>query len=442
MTLPNPFANDDEHERRRIIGTRTVFVLLIPIFVSVISFLILRTFIQRPLEGAPPMPPGDSPLIPIAVLVVFFSALIVLLRIGKPTVSAILLIGFWTLATTGGSLRAGVASYFPAMLIIPICAAGLLIDRVASLSLAALASILVLSIAWLETSGGITPMPVPPVLLSIQPLFALGFWIGLFWTIAALTSLFAGGLHQALQRSRAQAAELEKLRDQLEARVAAQTEQIRLQEREAATLEERTRLAREIHDTIAQGLTGVVVQIGAVQRALHAAPEEAPDHLLLAQRMAREALAEARRSVWNLRSPALEQAELGDALRGVVERQAAMLPGSSFHEEGQRRPLEAPIESALLRVGQEALANASKHAQTAAQIVLRYESEAITLTIRDNGPGFPSEVLERPVIPGPWGGFGLLGMRERLMALGGELRLSNNRGAVVEASIPLPKEAA
>ena len=95
-------------------------------------------------------PPG---VIGIIVMAVFFTALIILVRLGRPTVSALLLIGVWTLITTMATLHGGVASLGPAFLVIPICAAGLLIDGVASLSLAALATVLVVSLAWMERFG-------------------------------------------------------------------------------------------------------------------------------------------------------------------------------------------------------------------------------------------------------------------------------------------------
>jgi signal transduction histidine kinase len=437
-TLP-PDSHSDERQRRNGLVLRTLPILLIPFAVSIATFLIMRSVNQG--IGAvqpPPAPPfGVSPLVPITIMVIFFSSLIVLVRIGRPTISALVLIGVWTLITTASTLRAGVNSYFPALLIIPICAAGLLIDRTASLSLAALATVLVSSMAILEGQGRFVPEQLPQLFLSNLPYFSIGFWVGLFWTIAALTSLLAGGLHQSLARSRHQADELAKLRDQLEARVAAQTDQLLEQEREAATLEERTRLAREIHDTIAQGLAGVVVQLGAVQRALVAAPHEAPPHLDLAQRMAREALAEARRSVWNLRASALDHGDLGDALHGLVERQAALLYRVTFQQIGESRGLAPETETALLRVTQESLANAAKYAsESTVTVELAYLPEHVRLTIRDTGSGFAADVIERPAAPGPWGGFGLLGMRERIVALGGRLVLRNQGGAIVDVTVP------
>ena len=129
-----------------------------------------------------------------------------------------------------------------------------------------------------------------------------------------------------------QAEELRQLSEQLEARVAAQTEQILVGEREGATIAERARLAREIHDTLAQGLTGIVMQLGAAQRALAVALAAADEHLDLAGRMARESLAEARRSVWNLRSADLDRGDLGDALSGLAERQARIGATALFQQ--------------------------------------------------------------------------------------------------------------
>ena len=94
-------------------------------------------------------------------------------------------------------------------------------------------------------------------------------------------------------------------------------------------------------------------------------------------------------------------------------------------------------ESALLRVCQEALANVSRHADASAVLVtLDFQPEAIQLSIEDNGAGFGDDVLGAPPAPGPWGGFGLLGMRERIGQLGGKLILRNRDGAQVIARVP------
>ena len=202
-------------------------------------------------------------------------------------------------------------------------------------------------------------------------------------------------------------------------------------------LEERTRLAREIHDTIAQGLAGVTVQLGAAQRALEVAPADAHEHLSLAQKLARDSLAEARRSVWNLRAVALDRGSLTDALRSMVETAATSPIRRSYAETGEPWPLIPAAEGALLRVAQEGLANATKHASaTEISITLAFHPHAVTLSICDNGVGFAPHLLEEQPVPQLWGGFGLLGMRERLAALDGRLVLQNTPSAMVTATIP------
>lgn len=432
----------EETRRRSNLMLRTLPILLIPLVVLLVTGGIVRFVFGAPIERLPDRnstTPGLFLLVFVVVLVTFCSGLILLVRLRRPTVSALLLIGAWTSLTTVVSLQVGVDSIFPALLLIPICAAGLLIDKVASISLAALATLLIGCVAWLQLQGHIAPMGAPPILIRIQlPYIAASLWIGMFWTIAALTSLLAGGLQQALTESRRKAEELRRLSEQLEARVQEQTGKLLAQEREAAMLEERARLAREIHDTLAQGLAGVVVQLGAARRAhMTVGSEAAGKHFDLAERMARESLAEARRSVWNLRASTLERGDLSDALRGLAERQGNTALAVSFEQRGAARPLAPELELALLRVSQEALANVVKHAHAdQAAIVLDYAPDRVTLTISDDGVGFQDAVLERTTTPGPWGGFGLMGMCERLAALGGTLELRNGDGATVVASIP------
>jgi signal transduction histidine kinase len=199
-------------------------------------------------------------------------------------------------------------------------------------------------------------------------------------------------------------------------------------------MEERSRVARDIHDTLAQGLTGIVVQLGAAQRALEVAPQDAPEHLKLAQDMAREALAEARRSIWNLRAPNLERGELRDALAGLAQRASSEKTRVTFETRGDAWEMRSEVESALLRVAQEALVNVGKHANaTRAEVTLEYLPAAIRLVIQDNGVGL-SEPAQNA--NGPTSGFGVIGMRERIEQWGGKLFLTNDKGAQVEATIP------
>ncbi|MEW5721418.1 MAG: sensor histidine kinase, partial [Chloroflexota bacterium] len=336
-----------------------------------------------------------------------------LVRLGRATLSAYLLVGAWTLITTLLGVQTGVTSLWPALLIVPICAAGLLIDGAASISLAGLATVLVATLAWLEMNGftfAARMPPTPSTNTENAPAFASSFWIGVFWTVAALTFLLARGLQSALVSSRKQAAALSELSAQLERRVAEQTAELLQQEREAAILEERARVAREIHDTIAQGLTGIIVQLGAAKRATAIESPDAPQHLELAQRIARESLAEARRSIWNLRSPVLERGDLKDALASLVVRPLGADIQVRFEQRGAAWTLRAEVESALLRVAQEALVNATKHAQaTQVEVALEYADDKVQLRIADNGIGLDDETLRaQNVEMGPWGGLGLL----------------------------------
>ncbi len=432
---------DEERRRRGDLVLRAWPILLIPPVIALLTMFSIRALDGRSV-GEPPTSLPVGPVVGVTLLGLM-SAVIILARLGRPTISALLLIGCWTFATSVTWLSFGVTSFFPALLVLPICAAGLLIDRVATISLAVIAITLVILVAWLE-SQGLLPLginyrdPLRLVLSEYEGVLAATFWAGLFIAVAWLTALLAGGLQRALAQSRAQAAHLQQLSAQLELRVAEQTEQLLEQERAAATLEERTRLAREIHDTLAQGLSGIAVQIGAAERALRVAPDGASQHLELAGNLTREALAEARRSVWNLRAHALTRGDLPDALQRVAELTSWQGLPVSFSCTGAAIALEPAVESTLLRVAQEALANALKHSgATAAQLSLAFLPGAVRLTVSDNGQGFRAAELEQRFAPGPWGGFGLLGMGERVAALGGLLTLENRDGAVVLAELPL-----
>jgi signal transduction histidine kinase len=427
----------DESQRRGQLLLRTLPILLIPFFATFVIGLIIQLALGAPLGDRRQSPEPLGPLAPIVVIVIFFSALIILVRLGRSNLSVVLLVGGWTLVTTLFALRMGATSIWPALLIAPICAAGLLIDGAASIALAALATVLILARGWLEIQGvsfGAEELPPPSWIGENLPLLAAGFWVAMFWTIAALTVLLASGMQRALISSRKQAAALSELSEQLEQRVQTQTAALLAQEREAATLEERARVAREIHDTIAQGLTGIIVQLGAAERAAAVASSDAPKHIELAQRMARESLAEARRSIWNLRSPALEHATFRDALEGLVARQSQEKLAVTFELRGDEELVPPAIESTLLRVCQEALVNVTKHSNaTLVEVALENTATYVRLSVRDDGVGF-DETNQSP--DDIFGSFGLQGMRERVSALGGTLELLSDGGAHVIATIP------
>ena len=213
---------------------------------------------------------------------------------------------------------------------------------------------------------------------------------------------------------------------------------VRRVEREfAAVLAERTRIAREIHDTLAQGFAGISVQLELVARLLERAPAAAKTHLDQTRELVRDSLAEARRSVWALRSPSLEGSDLPAALAEAAKR---LVVGTNVqaHVEvhGTYRPLSSAVEDHLLRIGQEAMTNALKHAQaTQLNLQLTFETRRLRFSARDNGCGF--EVASK--LDSPNGHFGLVGIRERVEQLGGtfELKSRPNEGTEVLVEVPL-----
>jgi signal transduction histidine kinase/DNA-binding NarL/FixJ family response regulator len=213
--------------------------------------------------------------------------------------------------------------------------------------------------------------------------------------------------------------------------------------RNLGVAEERNRLAREIHDTLAQSLLTLTFQLRAVHGAIASEPERAEEELLAAEATARSALEEARRSVWNLGPAALESGTLVEALQGECDPRRAGMP-CRLSVSGATRPLAADAQLALLRVAQESIANARKHAGgSRVEVRLDFREEGVTLSIADDGRGFdPALVAEGPT---PAGGFGLSSMAERLRRLGGRLEirsgLGNGPGTAVVATVPYPAPA-
>ncbi|GAB3138495.1 sensor histidine kinase [Microbispora hainanensis] len=210
------------------------------------------------------------------------------------------------------------------------------------------------------------------------------------------------------------------------------------QARAAGVLDERARMAREIHDTLAQGLTGIVTQL---QAAEHAADDPAAwrRHHAAATALARESLTEARRSVNELRPEPLETGRLADAVSEVAAKWSARhsVP-AQVTVTGETRTMRPEAEVALLRVAQESLANAAKHAGTVTRvgITLSYMDRQVALDVRDDGGGFdPAAQAERD------GGFGLVAMRQRVEALSGTLQIESEMGGGTGISACLPVEA-
>src|SRR6266436_2901913 len=197
------------------------------------------------------------------------------------------------------------------------------------------------------------------------------------------------------------------------------------QQREAAILKERTRMARDIHDTLAQGFTGVIVQMEAAEEALlEEDSEHAIGHVHRARELARESLREARRSVHALRPQALEKAPFADALEAIIKNTAAGTAlRTEFRITGKPRELAPLVEENLLHIGQEALTNSLKHAHaTKFQARLSFNPDAVYLQLQDNGDGFN-------VGNSNGGGFGLIGMKERAEQIGATVEVSSKPGA-------------
>jgi len=202
-------------------------------------------------------------------------------------------------------------------------------------------------------------------------------------------------------------------------------ENLRISEaqRKAAVLEERNRMARDIHDTLAQGFTGVIFQLEAAKNAsVNGAPSEADEHMQRASELARQSLGEARRSVKALRPEALEQGELCAALRGLIQQTTTgtSLRGE-FTTQGQPRKLSPIREDTLLRILQECLTNALKHSGAKVfRATLSFDANAVSLKLEDDGIGF--DPLRRH------DGFGLLGIRERVNQIEGKLVIATEPG--------------
>jgi signal transduction histidine kinase len=212
--------------------------------------------------------------------------------------------------------------------------------------------------------------------------------------------------------------------------------QLLIQAREAGAGDERQRMAREIHDTLAQGLTGIITQLEAAQQTSHDAERER--RIGNAKRLARDSLAEARRSVQALRPQALENSRLPEALAGEVARWSATsgVPGE-VETTGDARALHPEVEVTLLRVAQEALANVAKHAGASrAGVTLSYMEDVVSLDVRDDGAGFVLPTAPNGSLAG--GGFGLIAMRQRVSRLAGQLEIESEPGAGTAVSASLP----
>src|SRR6266496_1832110 len=218
-----------------------------------------------------------------------------------------------------------------------------------------------------------------------------------------------------------------------QAMLAIQLNEFAEQSRQSAVLEERNRMARDIHDTLAQGFTGVIVQLEAVEDAIACCRrKEANEHLRRASELARQSLNEARRSVHALRPEALQRDNFWEALKGIVKNTTAgTMLHTTFNLRGKMRHLPLAWQENLLHIGQEALTNALRYAHPRNfETRLTFNTKEVRLQLRDDGDGF--KIRDRH------DGFGLAGMRERVEQMGGTLKISSARGKGTEVTVILP----
>jgi ligand-binding sensor domain-containing protein len=212
---------------------------------------------------------------------------------------------------------------------------------------------------------------------------------------------------------------------------------VRLKQVEAefsAVLAERNRIAREIHDTLAQGFVAVSVQLETVTKMFSAAPDVAIKHLDRARLLVRDGLSEARRSVLDLRAQALEEGDLVKALSGIAKQLTVQTP-VELRVSGTPRRLANGVENNLLRIGQEAITNAVRHAQAGhIQVDLHFGDDSVRLRVRDDGRGFDAEAQ----LSAGGGHLGLIGMRERAEQINGRLIIESSPGQGAEIIVDVP----
>ncbi|HUA39330.1 MAG TPA: histidine kinase [Candidatus Sulfopaludibacter sp.] len=279
-------------------------------------------------------------------------------------------------------------------------------------------------------------------LLIILAITLILITIGASWII--MVSKRNSALRHLIHERELDQQELQKAHDTLEERVKERTQQLKFQitarkETEVqskAILAERTRLAKELHDTLEQTLTGITLQLNTVAKLFQQNPETAGYHLGLVRNMLRMSRVELRRSIWDLRSRELEEFDLSKALLISGNR---IGDGAGIRLEvvtrGDIHPLPEVVEENLLRIGQEAITNTVKHSgATWAKIQLEFAAHHVALEIRDNGSGFIPENCAGPSD----GHFGLLGMSERVKRLSGKILISSAPGKGTTIRVELP----
>ncbi|HYD84692.1 MAG TPA: ATP-binding protein, partial [Opitutus sp.] len=247
---------------------------------------------------------------------------------------------------------------------------------------------------------------------------------------AALFGIVRWSGHRAYHRNLA----LEKLVDERTRQLKATMEKLNAETRNAATLAERDRLAGEIHDSLQQGLSGLILQLDATLK-LPSAAGDLRSRLEVARNMVSFTRHEVQHAVWDMESPLLEDTELSEALRKLTD---LISPGTAIIDiavSGSPVALPSAIKHHLLRIAQEAITNAVRHASPRRiSVALGYQPQSISLAVSDDGVGFrPDDVLSKS-----FGHFGLRGLRSRATKLGGTLQIQSEpgRGASIRVVVP------
>jgi len=261
------------------------------------------------------------------------------------------------------------------------------------------------------------------VLIAPPPWWTPSHIILVFGVVACASILVTAMVMLAARR---------RLREQAVQRAMAETEF-------AAILSERNRVAREIHDTLAQGLAATSVQLALAKKNANGASDALSHHLESAHELVRESLAEARDSIWNMRAHVLESRDLAGALREILKQRCDGTGiETSVEVSGHSRRFAPATENNLLRIGQEAIFNATKYAKAKRITVnLEFGARVFRLVVSDDGCGFDASHPPTAV-----GGFGLVAMRERANELKGELQVNSDpeHGTEIIFTVPLSGE--
>lgn len=300
-----------------------------------------------------------------------------------------------------------------------------LLPRWAALSAVVLMTAGVIVAQWISAGSSTPPLPV-----ILGPVFGAAF--------AVATSKAYRLLYQEGENQRQAAEELRRTRAELAAT-----------QHEAGVLAERARLAREIHDTLAQGFSSIILVSRAALRSLESGDQESTkESLSMVEATAAENLAEARNFVRGLSSPALAETSLVESLSRLcakTQREAAARGGSlkcSFRLDGEPTDLPQPFKVTLLRAAQASLANVWLHARARSAVVsLAFLGSEVTLDVYDDGRGFePAKRADTVAARADGSGFGLRSLRERVEAQGGTLTIESAPGEGTVVAIRLPLE--